>query len=308
MKRNLLTICGVFTAMLLSAQDCSDLIISEYVEGTNNNKAIELYNTSSQPINLGTTSNPIYSMGRERNGNAIPMLLPITGIIEPGQTKVFVLDKRNPDGVGLELPVADELAAVADTFVNPIYEEPNSPFYFNGDDAFYLVKNGTTLVDLFGKIGEDPGNGWFVPGDPNTRWWSEDNTLIRKSTVLRGVTTTPDVFDPSLEWDSLPVNTFSNLGQHICACQISSVRENARKQASFDVFPNPFEGGEIVLKSSVKMVSFVLMNSNGQIVRERQFINSTYQTVDLPEATPGVYMILMEFEDGSRNYRKLMYN
>jgi hypothetical protein len=55
------------------------------------------------------------------------------------------------------------------------------------------------------------------------------------------------------------------------------------------------------------MVSFTLVNANGQVVREREFINSNYQAIDLPQVTPGMYMILMEFEDGSRNYQKLIY-
>ncbi|MFN6378936.1 MAG: lamin tail domain-containing protein [Flavobacteriales bacterium] len=306
MKRNLLTAFGFLAAIAMSAQDCSDLIISEYVEGSNNNKAIELYNASSQPINLGTASNPVYSMGRERNGNAIPMLLPITGVIEPYQTKVFVLDKTDPNGTGVDEPVFPELIALADTLVNPIYVESNSPFYFNGDDAFYLVKNGSVLIDMIGKTGEDPGGGWSVPGDPNTRWWTENNTLVRKQSVLKGVTTSPTVFDPSLEWDSLPVNTFSNLGIHVCDCEFLKVKEQG-SQASFEVFPNPFEGGNLLLKSATKMVSFTLVNANGQVVREREFINSNYQAIDLPQVTPGMYMILMEFEDGSRNYQKLIY-
>ncbi|MFY7706951.1 MAG: lamin tail domain-containing protein [Flavobacteriales bacterium] len=306
MKKNLLTAFGFLAALASAAQDCSDLIISEYVEGTNNNKAIELYNASSQPINLGTTSNPIYAMGRERNGNAIPMLLPITGIIEPYQTKVFVLDKTDPNAIGVDIAVFPELLAVADTLVNPDYVESNSPFYFNGDDAFYLVKNNSVLIDMIGKTGEDPGGGWAVPGDPNTRWWTEDNTLIRKQSVLRGVSVSPSVFDPSLEWDSLQVNTFTNLGFHLCDCESSNVKDRNPK-SSFEVFPNPFQGGSLVLKSAAKMVAFTLVNANGQVVREREFINSNYQTIELPEVAPGMYMILMEFEDGSRNYQKLMY-
>lgn len=303
MKKVLLTSVMAFAALVSGAQDCSDIIISEYVEGTGSDKAIELYNASSQTINLGAGN---YSMGRERNGNGIPMLLPITGIIEPYQTRVFTLDKRDPNGTGTETPISAALQLVTDTFVNPIYIENNSPFYFNGDDAFYLVKNGITLVDMIGKTAEDPGFGWYVPGDPNTKWWTEDNTLVRKRTVLRGVTASPAVFDPSLEWDSLPVNTFDSLGFHTCDCAlVNKIRE--WEKASFDVFPNPFEGGALVLKSGVKMTSFTVVNSNGQMIREREYINGFYHTVELPEVAPGMYMVIMEFEDGTRNYRKLIY-
>jgi len=213
--KKLLLLCAVASASFFSqAQDCSDIFISEYVEGTQNDKAIELYNPTANPIVL----NGQYSMGRDRDGSGNPMLLPITGTIQPYSTRVFVLDKRNPNGTGNEIPVTMALQAKADTFVNPVYVQNNSPMYFNGDDAFALVKNGTTILDVVGRIGEDPGEGWHVPGDPNTRWWTVDNTLIRKSTVEHGVLTNPAVFDPSLEWDSLPVNTFDSLGSHTCSC------------------------------------------------------------------------------------------
>lgn len=306
MKTILLTSAAFALALNLSAQDCGDIIISEYVEGTSNNKAIELYNASNAPINLGAGN---YQFGRERNGNGIPMLMPITGIIQPGDVRVFALDKRDPAGTGLEAPIDAALEAVADTFVNPVYVEANSPFYFNGDDAFYLVK-GTgaqiALVDMIGKSNEDPGGGWSVPGDPNTAWWTEDNTLIRKPSVLHGVTVSPSVFDPSLEWDSLAVNTFDSLGFHRCACHLT-IGVNEKVRSTFSVFPNPISHGEFAIKASKQMTSYILVSGNGQMIREREFINGTFVSVELPEVAPGIYMVIVEFEDGSRNYQKLIY-
>jgi hypothetical protein len=303
MKRNLLTVFGLLLTLAMSAQNCSDLIISEYLEGSGSNKAIELYNASSSPINLGSGN---YSMGRERNGNGFPMLLPITGVIEPFQTRVFTLDKRDPNGVGTETPVAAELQAVTDTFVNPIYVEANSPFYFNGDDTFYLIKNGVTLVDMVGKANQDPGGGWSVPGDPNTRWWTTDQTLVRKRTVLRGVSMSPEVFDPSLEWDSLPEDTFDSLGFHICDCELLAKVAEWEK-GNFNIYPNPFAGGALVFKSDKQMQSFIVVSATGQMIREKEIINTFYHTVELPEVSPGVYMVIVEFEDGTRNYQKLIY-
>jgi hypothetical protein len=66
-------------------------------------------------------------MGRERNGNGIPMLISITGIIEPYNVRVFALDKRDPNGTGTETPISPLLEAVADTFLNPVYVETFSP-------------------------------------------------------------------------------------------------------------------------------------------------------------------------------------
>lgn len=51
MKRALLFI-GTIMTMMSHAQDCSDLFISEYVEGWSNNKALEIYNPTSSTIDL----------------------------------------------------------------------------------------------------------------------------------------------------------------------------------------------------------------------------------------------------------------
>ena len=44
--------------------------------------------------------------------------------------------------------------------------------------------------------------------------WTKNHTLIRKPSITSGVTQNPQVFDPTLEWDTLTVNSFQNLGGH----------------------------------------------------------------------------------------------
>ncbi|MFN0032947.1 MAG: T9SS type A sorting domain-containing protein [Flavobacteriales bacterium] len=303
MKRTLLLGCALAAAYLTNAQACSDVFISEYVEGTFNNKAIELHNPTNVAIDLGAGQ---YKMGRQRNGAGDPMLLDITGIIPAHGTRVFVLDKQDPDGVDLETPVDADLAAVADTFVNPIYVEANSPMYFNGDDAFVLGKGDATLLDIFGKLFEDPGDGWYVPGDPNTAWWTVDNTMYRKNTIQQGVAANPAVFDPSLEWDSLPANTFDHLGWHDCVCGAEFVKEE--KQANeFTLFPNPLTDGQFALKSDAAIKSLTILSTDGKIIFAQQMQNNTTNTnVALPEAEAGIYLVEVEFADGTISHRKII--
>jgi hypothetical protein len=308
MKKILLCVTVALTAMSSNAQNnCSDIFISEYVEGSENNKAIELYNPTSQPILLDGR----YSMGRDRNGAGVPMLMDITGTIQPYDVLVFALDKRNPDGTAEELPLWPELIAAADTFLNPVYDwnGPNSgqsysPMYFNGDDAFVLVKNDFTILDIIGRIGEDPGGGWWVPGDPNTAWWTEDNTLIRKSNVQRGLFENPAVFDPSLEWDSLPRNTFTNLGTHNCVCGSIPVEERDKHQ--FSIFPNPILEGHFAVKASHQISSYTLRAADSRILSTSDIINSSHINISLPQAQAGVYYIEIIYTDGSRTTRKLI--
>jgi hypothetical protein len=301
MKKTLLSVFIAAGAIVSQAQNCSDLFISEYVEGSGSNKAIELYNSTNVDIQL----DGVYTMGRERNGDGIPMLMPITGIVPAHGVRVFALDKRDPNGTGTEEPIAAELEAAADTFLNPIYVETNSPMYFNGDDAFFLIKNGVTIVDLFGKSTEDPGGGWWVPGDPNTAWWTADNTLIRKSSVQHGVTSNPSVFDPSLEWDSLPEDTFTELGQHLCDCGVIGVEKF--EAPSFRMFPNPVAEGKFAIMGNKSIAVVRLMSTDGRLIlTERIFGNQSNINIELPEAEAGVYFVEIEFSDGTRTSQKLI--
>lgn len=216
MKKQLLTFLTIIAfsvsavAQSAGGGPCSDLFISEYVEGDGNNRALELYNPTQNPIDLGN-----YSVGRYANGFANGMFSDLAGTIQPYETYVVVLDKRDPNGTAAEVPIWSALEAVADTFLNPIYVASNSPMYFNGNDAVALRRLGT-VIDVIGKIGEDPGIGWF---DFATGSWSTANqTLVRKSTIQMGDWNGTDIFYPDTEWDNYPANTFSGLGSHSSSC------------------------------------------------------------------------------------------
>ncbi len=97
------TVLAFFLTMFwLHAQNCTELFLSEYVEGSGNNRALEIYNPTNQPIDLST-----YSVGRFANGatSYTGIMIPAGHIIQPYSTFVIVLDKRDSLGTGLEVPV-----------------------------------------------------------------------------------------------------------------------------------------------------------------------------------------------------------
>lgn len=298
MKRNLLTAALAVATLTSTAQDCSDLIISEYVEGSGNNKAIELYNPTSASIDLSD-----YQCGRFRDGSGTPMTVQLSGSIAAFGTYVIALDKRDQNGSGNEAPIDAALEAVADTFVNPVYVQSNSPFYFNGDDAFGLFKNNATeIVDLFGRIGEDPGDAW---GDSNGAWWSRDQTLIRKSSVRSGVTDNPTQFDITAEWDSLPENTFSELGSHTCDCASVGISESEAREMS--IYPNPAIDKELMVSTARNMKSIQVFNILGQEAERMVFDNpTTKQKLRLDQLRTGVYIVRIRLENETILSRKVM--
>ena len=107
--KKILTFCIlVAIGMGLSAQ--SELIISEYVEGWSNNKALELYNTTEYVVDLSE-----FRLIRYSNGDDVPPADDVWTVelpeffLEPYSTFVIVIDQRNPDGTGQDAPVWSQL-------------------------------------------------------------------------------------------------------------------------------------------------------------------------------------------------------
>ena len=166
----------------------TDLIISEYIEGSGSNKYIELYNGTGSSKNLTDYELRLYSNGSQTASSTVVL----SGTISHGSTVVY-----KQSSATLTLPTG--VTATTNAAVN-----------FNGDDAVALAKKSSgPIVDLIGEIGEDPGSGWSNNGVSTL-----DKTLVRKPSVTHGVLTSPTAFDPSLEWDALPIDTVSNLGSH----------------------------------------------------------------------------------------------
>lgn len=168
-----------------SAQTGPELFFSEYVEGSSNNKALEIFNPAGAPVDLAEGG---YSVQMFFNGSVnAGLTIDLSGVVAPGG--VYVLAHAS---------AAAEILAVAD--------QTNGAGWFNGDDAVVLRK-GTAVIDSIGQIGFDPGTEW---GSGLTS--TADNTLRRRNTVVSGDSVANDAFDPAAEWDGFATNTFDGLG------------------------------------------------------------------------------------------------
>jgi hypothetical protein len=298
MKKVILISFSAFFAFITQAQNCSDVFISEIVEGWSNNKAVELYNPTADPIDLDE-----YGLVRFQNGSssygAIAYLTDIT--INPYDALVVVLDKRDTAGEGLEAPLWDELWEVADIFMNPTYDEGIWPMYFNGDDAIALVKDeGETLVDLFGRIGEGGEFGGWGPygvdDEGNQLYMSEDHTLQRKNSVQQGVTSNPGNFDIQAQWDTLPANTFDGLGIHSCLCFVDIEEFRANQ---LNMYPNPVSGNQLWVEAASEIEEVKILDLNGRLVFN--FVATTSEKkhmIDLTTLASGMYVVEIHGKSG----------
>ncbi|NOZ13363.1 MAG: hypothetical protein GXO69_06905 [Acidobacteria bacterium] len=185
----LVTVSTIFLASL--PVQGQGLFFSEYVEGSSNNKAVEIYNNTGATVDLAASNVTveIYSNGHTYVGSTISL----SGTV--ADKGVFVLANSN-----------------AGTTVLAAADQTSGSLNFNGDDAVVLKVNGI-VADCIGQVGYDPGSEWGS-GDCSTK----DNTIRRKSTVCTGDTNTGDAFDPSIEWNGYPKDTFDGLGSHTANC------------------------------------------------------------------------------------------
>ncbi len=246
MKNYLLFISLFFTTVFVSAQ--TDLFFSEYCEGTGNNKGVEIYNPTSESIDLTD-----YYVVRYANGSSTfttDGATDLLGTIEPHST--FVLVNGQTESTPTSPACDPEMQALADQ----LDHEYPAPMYMNGNDAIALVKTpagvpptntNITPVDLIGQVGlgslisgetgwsyvQDTtldylnGNGDPIQGkvinyivqkyatngsDFGPFWmsWTSNHTLIRSPEVFDGIVSNPDPFVVTQQWDTLPAQLDPN--------------------------------------------------------------------------------------------------
>ncbi len=165
----------------------ADLFFSEYLEGSSNNKCLELFNGTGQSIDLQAEN---YSIELFYNGQDVPLgLILLEGVVPDGQTYVLC----HPG---------------ADTVLTNRAQQTTANLDFNGDDALVL-KQDDRIIDIIGQVGFDPGNQWG-----NGLLSTQDNTLIRSDQVFEGDTEGSDVFSLQPGWLGYATNEHDNLGVH----------------------------------------------------------------------------------------------
>jgi len=183
--------CSITTSECIA----NAVFITEYVEGSGENKAIEIYNGSKSSVNLSN-----YTIQQANNGKSFGSdanyiyNFPSSSQLAPGATYV----------------VCDNLAV--DSLLSYCDDKPStgSTLKFNGDDGMALFE-GSLKVDQIGIQGEKTN--WIIAGDENKT--TADHTLRRKTTVIQGTIdweASAGTTEENSEWIVLAKDTFDGLG------------------------------------------------------------------------------------------------
>jgi hypothetical protein len=188
-------------SFLCFGQAESDLFFSEIIEGSDNNRAVEIFNPRAEAVALSG-----YRIAIAVNGGGWTQFhsFPANAMLPSLARWTIVNASVNP-------------SVFTPSNANEVIFGSPTAVSFDGDDARGLVKiNGadTVFIDMIGLPKPDPGLGWEVSGITNA---TRDHTLIRKPKIARGNIdwelsrgTNAD----NSEWLVLPPDYFSNLGLH----------------------------------------------------------------------------------------------
>ncbi len=309
--KKLLLVAIIITFYAGVYAQCTDIFFSEYTEGSGNNKAVEIYNPTQNPIDLST-----YELKRYSNGSNTPTeIMSLSGMIQPGDVVIVTNGQTDSTYVGTppngywSVPIDPILYALGDLH-DAAYP---AVCYFNGDDALTLETTSAVIVDIFGKVGEDPGGAWTDDAtagytDANGgRWFTANHTLVRKPEVEDGVTSNPSLFNVTVEYDSIPINTWDSLGFHTCDCHVSSGIIKVEKTYNVFIFPNPVTGSDFVVKGNDIIHSVEVLDLVGKTVLfKANKVRTGEMIINTGDFNNGLYLVKITFENDKQILKKVV--
>jgi len=237
-----------------------EVLISEYVEGSSNNKAIEIANLLTSPVEVEG-----YNLRRDSNGSGEwSERFDLTGTIDVGD--VMVIINGNAD--------AQILINEADIIVaNNQSTNYGEPLNFNGNDPVGLFKDDV-LIDIVGVFGGGSSN------------FAKDVTLRRKSTIVEPNTN----FNLDNEWEIFPLNTFDDIGgTHLTL----STEKYLWKQVS--IYPNPTLNGFLNIKFNKDAKVEVFSIFGKKLIQTK--INHLNSSIDISSLSKGIYFIKISHKE-----------
>ncbi|MDZ4182839.1 MAG: lamin tail domain-containing protein, partial [Candidatus Cloacimonadaceae bacterium] len=189
-KKTLGTLLMLGLIAMMSAQ-AVNLFFSEYLEGSSNNKAIELFNGTGATVDLSQ-----YTVRLASNGGVWSTTNSVTLTGTLANNGVYVIAN-----------------AQANAAIQAVANITHTVTYFNGNDCLGLFHNDT-LIDIIGVYQTDPGTAWPVAGVEGA---TLNHTLVRKPQIIQGNTNWIAGAGTNLdnsEWIVHPIDYVADIGQH----------------------------------------------------------------------------------------------
>jgi endonuclease I len=229
----------------------TDLLFSEYIEGSGNNKALEIANNTGSSVSLSA-----YTIKKQTNGaGSWSTGLALSGTLTTGSKFVIVNSS-----------ISSTCFSTSTANISTTATE----LTFNGNDAVGLFKNGV-LIDIIGT---------FSGGTAN---FAADVTLRRKSTVTSPSTT----FNLSSQWDSYTTDTCNNLASKMAQPEEKEIVELSDE---IIIYPNPSDGNFYVgFPALDEIYSIEIISFAGQKVFEKQ--NTSDSSISVSHLATGIYTV-----------------
>jgi len=245
---------------------CSELFISEYLDGQGSDNAVEIYNPTDTAINLSGYKLLIYN-----NASLTPTSIVLTGTISAFGT--YVVAERG-----------------ANSYIIAHSNQMSSSLNFNGDVCTVLSKSGIH-IDKIGEIGvANPSGSWTLTPTGGTN----STDIRRKYNVTAGDTSWANC---KAEWDVFSQDSTHNLGHHLNLCStlpdpniyFSIWNSNlSGGYLTFDVkvhtdasFPTYYLFAPILFKyDTLVFGQNVVLNNNITITNGSAFAGTNYQTAN----------------------------
>ena len=233
-----------------------DVLITKYLEGTDNNTALEITNKTGHPVNLNKYRISAQFYNSTSANYYFPAPYELEGVVENNQTFVIL----NPNS---------NFSCITNEQARFVSAAPQMTF--NGSNYLELRYLSRT-IDAIGTRGV------------NNFETLADISLYRNSAVL----------DPSItfnlsEWEAYPVDYCQDLGV------LSASELNFTEKAESSVYPNPVTNTLFVKGSQLeKIKNAVIYDFSGKQILNLTSPFKKENSIDVQKLLPGVYLLKLD--------------
>lgn len=240
---NVSPLSNAVSVTTLAAPAATELYISEYYEGTSNNKVLEITNPTLSAISLSS-----YSIKKQADGSgAWNNELKLTGTINPKSTLVL-------KNTSTSLPCSFTAQSVG-----------SAPIDFNGNDPVGLFKN-STLIDVVGTFNSSSN-------------FAKD-TDLRRNVIIPNPVYTPSEWDVLAITTTVP--NCENLGIANPASALG-VKDTTLNPTDVVILPNPVKGDVMMVKNVKNNSNYEIIDFSGKLVQKGKLTNDTIHVNGLPK-------------------------